>query len=143
MEFKTRKQNKFNEDLFNKLTDTNCFFIKNKIIDINNNKNKFIENENILLEKNKPVIKFFRNGEILFFDNLNSFNKLENPIKGIFRVYNDTIEVMREYYSVQAGKFHESSFFIFEDSIIVEKNFPKDNGINVIYKKEYFDFNER
>ena len=128
--------NQLELNLLFKSIDTNCIYIKKKIINVNDENSKFIENENNLIKEKMPCFRFTYKGKIEFYYDLTSYEKFKKPIIGSYRFYNDTIEVCREYYSVQSGKYIESSVFIIKDSTIEEKKFPIDNGITTIYEKK-------
>jgi hypothetical protein len=129
------KAHNFNKELFAKLIDTNCFYIKKYKIDINDESSLYIQESNALLKKIKPFIRFLSNGKFEYYYDINSFN-LRKPIYGNYKFRNDTIEACREYYSAQSGRYYSTTFFIFKDSIIEEIAFSVDNGTRTIYQKK-------
>lgn len=121
--------------MFNRFIDINCIYIKKCKIDNNDDKSNFIKNENMLMLQLKPCIKFYSAGKLKYYHNLNSFENFGKPSIGYFRIYNNTIEACREYYSPQSGYYFGTSIFIIKDSIIEERSFPIKNGITTIYEK--------
>ena len=113
------------------LIDTGCVYIQKYLVDLGGSDSSFLEQENIFIRKARPGIRFFGNGRFAYYNEY-----LKNPSYGTYKFYNDTIEVCREYYSVQSGKHFSTSIFIFQDSIIVEKGYPIDKRAIKIYSRE-------
>jgi len=105
-----------------KLLDTSRVYIAVDIVDQKKDTNDlFIKNERLLIKKVKPGIKFYSNGKFAYFTETTSINYTEKAIYGQYRVYNDTIQICRQYWSAQAGKRYASKFLIINDKGFIQK----------------------
>jgi hypothetical protein len=116
-----------------KILDTTKLYVETELISkVRDSSDLFLKNENKLIEKNRPAIKFYGNGKFDYYTQTVSPNYSKMAIHGQYRIYNDTIQTCRQFWSAQSGKYYESEFFIINSEGILQ---TVSNDIISVYKK--------
>jgi len=94
------------------LLDTSQVYIKVHIDGERDPNDLFLKQTEEFIKKNKPGIIFYSNGKFSYFTETISSDYTKRAIHGLYRVYNDTIQICRQYNSPQSGTWNGSSILI-------------------------------
>ena len=116
-----------------KILDTTKLYVETELISkVRDSNDLFLKNENKLIKKNRPAIKFYGNGKFDYFTQTDSPDYSKMAIHGQYRIYNNTIQICRQYWSAQSGKYYGSEIFIINSEGILQ---TVSEDIISVYKK--------
>ena len=116
-----------------KILDTTKLYVETELISkVRDTSDIFLKNENKLIKKNRPAIKFYGNGKFDYFTQTDSPDYSKMAIHGQYRIYNNTIQICRQYWSAQSGKYYGSEIFIINSEGILQ---TISEDIISVYKK--------
>lgn len=118
-----------------RILDINQLYLKTEIISkVRNTSDLFLKNENQLIKKFKPAIKFYGNGKFEYLMQTDITSQNYTGIHEEYRIYNDTIKICRQYWSAQTGKYYDSELLIINSQGVLQT--VSDDIISIFKKSE-------